>query len=77
MVRVTLKRIHDRRKIYEKVVESLECLKTNTDIVKVIAKDLTNETEGYVFSVDDLITNYKHEIEVMNNQIQNRMREGN
>jgi MoaA/NifB/PqqE/SkfB family radical SAM enzyme len=70
-----LKRVQERRKHFEKVVESLKYLKNNSDIIKVIAKDTTYDTEGYLFSVEDLIKNYKIEIERMNNHIENMMRE--
>lgn len=65
-----LKRLQERRAKFERVVESLEHLEMLTNIDRVIVRDLTNETSGHVILVEDLIKNYKHEVDGINRRIE-------
>jgi hypothetical protein len=71
-----LKRLQDRRKKFENVVESLIHLEKLTDIDRVIIRDITHETCGYILPVGDLIKNYKQELGEINRLIENLRNKG-
>ena len=66
-----LKRLQDRRDKFERVVESLQHLEMVTDIDRVIVRDITNETCGYIIPIGELIKNYKQEVGGINRRIEN------
>jgi adenosyl cobinamide kinase/adenosyl cobinamide phosphate guanylyltransferase len=65
-----LKRLQDRRDKFERVVESLQHLEMLTNIDRVIVRDTTNETSGYIIPIGELIKNYKQEVGEINRLIE-------
>lgn len=64
-----------KRKKFGGIVESLKYLENNTDITKVITRDGTNKTDGYIFKINDLIMDYRNRVRGINEEIQNRIKE--
>jgi hypothetical protein len=72
--RIWLKKKQEQRRKFEGISESLEYLKNNTDITKIITKDGTNKTEGNIFGIDDLIIDYKRRGIGISKEIQDRIK---